>query len=227
MALIKFGSIITDSRGKIGGTVLRMTRWGNTLNVKARTTAARTARQVTIGAVLGTAASDWNTTLSESEREDWRTLAATQFSIDAWGNSRALTGLALFTRVNSARISAGLSPLTTAPADQAVTTPLTATLTITAGPTLSVAWTTTPAPTDHRVRIYCTRPMSVGTSVAMKKYQLVTMTAAAAGSPADITAAYTALFGAPATGKRIYAQVAFWNQSNGALSPRLYTSDET
>jgi hypothetical protein len=227
MALIKFGSIITDSRGKIGGTVMRMTRWGNTLNIKARTTAARTARQITIGAILGTAASDWNTTLTESEREDWRALAATQFSIDVWGNSRALTGIALFTRVNSARIQAGLSPLTTAPADQAVTAPLTATLTITAGPTLSVAWTATPAPANHRVRIYCTRPMNVGTSVAQKKYQWVTMTAAAAASPADITADYEATFGTPPAGKRIYAQLAFWNQTNGALSPRLYTSDET
>jgi len=162
-----------------------------------------------------------------ADQEDWRTLAATQFTIDAWGNARALTGITLFTRVNSARIAAGLSLITTAPADQAVTTPLTATLTITAGPTLSVAWTTTPAPANHRVRIYCTRPMNLGTSVAQKKYQLVTMTAAAAASPADITAAYTAVFGAPPTGKRIYAQVAFWNQTNGALSARLYTSDET
>jgi hypothetical protein len=227
MALIKFGSIITDSRGKVGGLVLRMTRWGNTLNVKARTTAARTARQAIAGAILSNTATDWNTTLSESEREDWRTLAATQFSIDAWGNARALTGIALFTRVNSARLAAGLSLITTAPADQAVTTPLTATLTITAGPTLSIAWTTTPAPANHRVKIYCTRPMSQGTIVAQKKYQFVQLSAAAAASPLDITAAYTALFGPPQGGRRIYAQLAFWNQTNGAQSARLYTSADT
>lgn len=225
MARVKFGSIITDSRGKIAGTFLRLTHWGVQLNRAAQRKTQLTTRQLIQGAILGSTAPVWSEQLTETEREDWRALAATQTSVDQWGDTYPLTGIALFTRVNSQRIAAGLPILTTAPADQAVTAPLTATLTIGAGPTLSVAFTATPAPTNHRVKIWATAPMSQGTSVAQRRSHLLKISSVAAASPIDFTAEYLAIFGSLPAGKKVYCELAFWNQATGAQSPKLLTND--
>lgn len=225
MAKVKFGAIITDSRGKIGGTILKLGRWGVELRRSSLPRAARTARQMLQGALLSATSPLWTEDLTESERQAWRDLAATQDTTDQWGATYPLTGIALFTRVNTQRMAAGLSPLITAPADQAVTSPTLASLTITAGPTLTVAWTPNPAPANHRVKIWLTPPMSAGTSVAQHRYLLIDTSSAAPSSPLDVSAEYLAVFSGLSSGKKVYGDLAFWNQTTGALSPKLPMSD--
>ena len=70
----------------------------------------------------------------------------------------------------------------------------------------SVAYTTTPLGAGVRAFIYASPQMSAGRNFN-GDYRLISVTAAAAASPANILAAYTAIFGAPVTGNRIFLQV--------------------
>lgn len=169
----------------------------------------------------------WSVVLTDAERADWNALAATQTHTDTWGFSTPLTGTLLFLRLNARRLAAQLSIITTAPADQVVTAPLTATANYSAGPTIEVSYTNAPAPANHRVRIYATAPQSTGVSNVDGRYRLLQITAASPSSPIDITSAYLARFGTPAAGKRIFIQLSFWKSTNAAESALLTATCDT
>lgn len=221
MALVKFGGIITDSRGAIEGIVYKLTRWGHIVTKKTSPSPGPTPAQSLQRTYLEETVREWDQLLSESERQDWISLAATVDETDPWGTTYPLTGITLYTRINTKRRYAGLSTLTTAPGDQVVTAPLTVDLTAPAGTALEIAWTATPAPANHRVRIYATAPLNPGVSVAQRLYGLVLQTAAAESSPVDFTTEYQARYPLPFAGKKVFAQLSFWNSTNGAESPRL------
>jgi hypothetical protein len=224
MARVQFGSIITDSRGRLGGTVLRSTHYGLTINTLARPRNSQTSRQRSQRARVASISAAWTTTLTDEERADWITLGAANPISDTWGNDYPLTGIAIYMRVNSKRLAAGLSRQDTAPADQSVTAITTATLTTAAGPTLGIAWTATPAPTNHRLKLYVSPPLNPGVTNAAGKLFLILITAAAASSPVDLTSIYEGIFGPLLTGRKIIAQATFFNQANGAESPPVETS---
>lgn len=223
MARLKFGAIITDSRGAIGGQQIKGTAFGTVLMTRGNPTNRRTTLQQNNRASVGEISAAWTRDLSDSERIDWTALGATQTHTDTWGTTYPLGGATLFTRLNVKRLAAGLSMLTTAPSDQVVTSPLTATGSISAGPTLEVAYTTAPSPTNHRVRIYGARQQSAGTSTAQARYKLLKISAASPSSPIDITAEYETAFGPIIAGRKIFIQLSFWNSVNSAESERLDT----
>jgi len=224
MARIQFGAVITDSRGKISGHQIKGTRYGAIIMLKGNPSNKRSTSQQEQRATIGNLSRQWITELTDSERTDWNILATTQNHIDTWGNTYPLTGNVLFTKLNVKRQAAALSPLTTAPADQTVTNPVTATAVISAGPTLELDYTTAPAPANHRVRIYAAAPQSPGTTTAQGRYSLLMVTAASPSAPIDITAEYEARFGAITAEKKIFLQMSFWKSTNAAESPRLETN---
>jgi hypothetical protein len=70
---------------------------------------------------------------------------------------------------------------------------------------LSIAYTATPLAAGTKLAIYATKQLSAGVfRPSSKSYKLVTVTAAAAASPADILSAYTAIFGALISGRKIF-----------------------
>lgn len=221
MARAHFGTLITDMRGRLGGYQLRDTRTGIILAPLANRRTEPTSLQTVQRAIVATTRRLWKDTLTQAERDAWITLAATVNTTDPWGQTSPMAGGNLYTRVNAKRLAAGLTALTTPPTDQVVVSPATATLTAPGGTALSFAWTATPAPADTRVKIYAARAQSPGTSTAVGRFHKIQLSAAAAASPADFTAAFTTLFGALSPGKKIFAQLSFWNQSNGAESPHI------
>jgi len=223
MAKLKFGSIITDSRGAIGGQQIKGTRFGPIIMPRTYVTNRHTTAQGLQRALVTNITRNWTSTLTDAERQDWRDLAAANPQTDIWGSTFQLAGIDMFLRLNIRRFLAALSYFTTAPSDQVVTSPLTATLSSVAGPTLTLAWTATPAPTNHHVRIYTARQQSAGTSVATKRYRLTELSSAGAASPLNIKAPYETRFGPLTAGKKIFAQLSFWNSINGAESPRIST----
>jgi hypothetical protein len=227
MARIQFGSVITDSRGKLNGHQIRGTRWGQILQLKGMPTNRQTERQQQQRAAAANIAQTWIDGLTQAERDEWTALAATQLIVDRWGYSTPMTGSLLFLRLNARRLAASLSMLITAPADQVVTAPLTAVATFTAGPTIEIAYTTAPAPTNHRVRVYATEPQSPGVTNVDGRYRLLLVTAASPSSPIDVTAAYVDRFGTPPAGRRLHFKISFWKSTNSAESPALTTTCDT
>lgn len=89
---------------------------------------------------------------------------------------------------------------------------------------LSVAYTPTPLSAGVKLAIYATKQVSAGVfRPGPKAYALIQVTAAAAASPADVLAAYTAKFGAQISGRKIFFKLVPIS-STGIAGPAFETS---
>jgi len=144
--------------------------------------------------------------LNDSQRAGWASLGGEISRTDALGQSYTFNGFMAYCSVNNNKLDAGDAAVPDAPA---VVTPgdlLTATITLTSA-AFSVAYTATPLATGVRLYIFVSPQQSAGRNFN-GDYRLLTVTAAAAASPANILAAYTARFGVPVTGNRIFISLA-------------------
>jgi hypothetical protein len=82
------------------------------------------------------------------------------------------------------------------------TPPVTVTITLTSA-SLSVAYTPTPLATGVRLFTYASGGLSAGRNFN-KNVKLIAVSAAAGVSPAVLLAAYTARYGAPVPGTRVF-----------------------
>jgi hypothetical protein len=94
-------------------------------------------------------------------------------------------------------------------------TSLTATVTLTAV-AFSVAYTATPLAAGVRLFIWVSPQRSAGVNFN-GDYRLLTVTAAAAASPANILAAYTAKFGVPVVGNKIFLSLETYASNTGGF----------
>jgi hypothetical protein len=104
--------------------------------------------------------------------------------------------------VNNNKLDAGDAAVSDAPTIVTPADLATATVTLTAA-AFSVAYTATPLPAGARLFIWVSPQRSAGVKFN-GDYRLLTVTAAAAASPANILAAYTAKFGVPVVTNRIF-----------------------
>jgi hypothetical protein len=121
---------------------------------------------------------------------------------DSLGQTYTLDGFQAYCSVNNVLDLMGSATVSAAPELITPSTVLTATITTT-GAVLSVAYTPTPMPAATKLAIYASPQRSAGRSFE-SDFRFLQITAAAAASPANVLAAYTAKFGAPVVGNRIF-----------------------
>jgi hypothetical protein len=175
--------------------------------------------QQTVRARLSTNAQDWRS-LTSSQRTGWNDLGNQIVRNDTLGQSYPLTGFQAFVMLNNNRLAAGDAKLTDAPLYLPPDPMVSVTPTLTSG-SFSIAYTTTPLPAGARIFVSCSPQRSAGRTFE-GDYRLITVSAAAAASPLNILAAYTARFGAPLTGARVFISVQQY--LNGFLSQPLNVS---
>jgi hypothetical protein len=139
---------------------------------------------------------------------------------DSLGQAQTLTGAQAYASVNNNQLAAGNAVLSDAPSIVTPGTLLTATITLT-NAAFSVAYTATPLGAGVRLFIYLSPQRSAGRNYE-SDIRLVAVSAAAAASPANVLAAYTARFGVPVTGQRIF--MTFRLYQGGFLGAPLTTS---
>lgn len=164
--------------------------------VNPRTTAQGLAR-----ARMAANSSAWRG-ITSAQRAGWGDLGAAMSRNDSLGQSYTLNGFGAYTSVNQNREFQGLASLADAPALSTPATVLTATITL-SGVAFSVAYTPTPMPAGTMLGIFASPQRSAGRAFE-NDTRFIMMTAAAAASPANVLAAYTAKFGVPVTGNRIF-----------------------
>jgi hypothetical protein len=121
---------------------------------------------------------------------------------DSLGQAYTLTGFQAYCSVNNVKSAGADAVVSDAPLLVTPSTPLTTTLTLTSA-AFSVAYTPTPMPAATRLFIYCSPMRSAGRQFEAD-LRLIQVTAAAAASPANVFAAYSARFGVPVTGSKIF-----------------------
>lgn len=152
---------------------------------------------------MSAASATWRT-LTGAQRAGWTDLAAEVNRTDSLGQSYTLTGFSCFCMVNMNKAAAGDAQVTDAPLMVTPAAILTLAITLTAA-AFSLAYTATPLGAGVRLCTYVSLQRSAGRAFE-GDYRLLSVSAAAAASPANIYAAYVARFGLPVVGNRIFVQ---------------------
>jgi len=190
--------------GSYQGIVSSRNRFGQYVRTRATPVQPRTPFQTAVRTRLATSAADWRA-LTGPQRQGWADLGDQMFRTDSLGQTYTLTGLQAFASVNNNKAAAGDARLSDAPALQEPDAILTVTPTITTT-SFSVAWTPTPLSAGERIFVFASPQRSAGRGFE-HDYRLIAVSAAAGTSPLNILSAYTARFGAPVAGNRIFVSV--------------------
>ena len=141
--------------------------------------------------------------LTDAQHEAWNAAAATYRSHPRQGQSGPLTGLHLFIRVNCKLALFGLEPLDTPPPPPVFPelAPQDLVITNTAG-VIAVKLVCPADPGDNTV-LRASPPKSARVGIC-REFRIIGMCPAPVAGLADITALYTACFGPPPVGRRIF-----------------------
>jgi len=182
-------------------------RYGQYYRTRAIPVNPASTFQLVQRARMSTNATAWRA-LTAGQRAGWTSLGAQILRTDSLGQSYDLNGFGAYSSVNNNQLDAGNAALSDAPAIVTPPALLTATITLTAA-AFSIAYTTTPLGAGQRLFSYISPQQSAGRSFNAN-YKLIAVSAAAAASPANVLAAYTARCGVPVVGNRIFLSLAVY-----------------
>lgn len=205
--------------GSMAGTTASHNRFGQYLRNRRTPVNPNTTQQGVVRARMSANAAGWRA-LTDAQRAGWESLGSEVTRTDSLGSSYTMNGFMMYCSVNNNNVAAGNAVVTDAPLLQTPATIVTAVITSTAA-ALSVAYTVTPLPAGARLFSFVSPQQSAGRSFNAN-YYLLAVSAAAAASPANLFAAYSAKFGVPVTGRRIF--YSFTTYLAGFQSGPLVTS---
>lgn len=203
---LEFGMIVTQGSGKLGGHVFTKGRNGNNARTKVKPINRRTTAQVDQRGSLSSLSAAWRA-LTQAQRDAWTSAGLNYTHHNNFGQKFKPTGKNFYTEINLNLLTAGSATVASPPAStpafeitalgfDAHTVPGTYTLT----------FAPTPVPAANTIEVSATRPLSQGVASPGSAYRKVTVLAAAVGSPFDLTAAYTAKFGAIPAGTKVFVR---------------------
>lgn len=187
--------------GSYAGKTASRNRFGQYLRTRAMPVQPRSVFQLDQRARMTTNAAGWRG-ITDGQRAGWTSLGGDISRTNALGSSYTFNGFMAYCSVNNNKLDAGDAAVADAPA---IVTPgdlISATITLT-NAAFSIAYTATPLAASTRLFIFVSPQQSAGRQFN-GDYRLLTVTAAAAASPAVVLTAYTARFGVPVTGNRIF-----------------------
>lgn len=204
MAKAKYGGGIQDVRGSIAGQVHSRNTFGNYIRQKVSPVQPRTSRQLEVRALFAELSRRFSNYLTDAQQEAWRQAAASTPIRDVFGDSITLTGINLYTRLNSLRALMGQPPLDDPPPVENVEALQAFSVTDAGAGNLEVSFAPAPVPGGRALAIWATEPVNPGVAFVAHKLRLLTVVPTGTASPVDITQAYTERYGAPTPGKAIY-----------------------
>lgn len=207
--------------GSLGGQTSSHNRYGQYRRERRVPVNTRTPAQEAVRAHMAAAAAAWRA-LTDAQRAGWTDLGGNMTSRDSLGQTHTFNGFEAFTSVNIFRLQNGDSIATDAPALVTPTALASITPAAAAGAgTHTVAYTVTPLSAGVKAVIEASPMVSAGRKFN-NKFAVITVTAAAAASPANIAAAYTAKYGALVAGTRIFYRVRLY--TGGFVSGPIVSS---
>ena len=211
---IKFGAIVVEGRGKLGGHVASKNRGGNYLRTKVTPVNPQTAAQTNVRSIFGGLASNWSS-LTEAQRDSFNGRVAEYAKTDIFGDLKAPSGKALYQRLNQNLALTGQAAITTCPA--AGYTPFAEGLVVNgdvSSSTLAVEFDNDL--TGYVLMVFATAPVSQGTNYVKNRLRMITAVGGTNAAPITIFNVYQQMFGTPAVGNKIFIGVKVVNDGGGA-----------
>ena len=225
MSKIKWGAIVVDGRGKLGGHVFTKTRSGATMRTKVTPVNPQTTAQASARSRLGGNSQAW-AQLSEQQRRGWNELAKESAKTNIFGDQYFPTGKNLFTSVNNNLLLVGGAQLSDPPAFKELPfiVAMSASVAV-ATSSISLTITADGELAGSRLVIEASKPLSPGRYNFDGTYRIIShQDASAPLTPTDLYNAYVAKFGRPAVGAKIGFRCYYISQATGQASPRFATT---
>jgi hypothetical protein len=191
--------------GKRGLNVSQAGQFGQISRTLAIPANPRTGAQMSVRDNLSRVAAKWRA-LTETQRIEWMEAATAVKSTSRLGQNGALSGFQMFTKINCTLAQFGQTAVETPPIRPQfpALAPQNLVITNTAG-VVALKLTCPADPGDNTI-VRGSKPVSQGVEVCKDFRILGTCPAPVLGS-ADITGLYTARYGLPKAGTKVYVQV--------------------
>lgn len=216
MAKIKFGMMMTDASGKLGGQVFSKNRGGSYVRTKVTPTNPQSAAQMSVRGIFASISSRWSS-LTEAHRNSFNGFVSAYARTDIFGDLRNPSGKSLFQRLNQNLELSGQAQI------DSCTSPVEVPFANVENAGGSVAANDFKVNyagflTGSKVIVWATPQMSHGTKFVKNQLrQLIVADGADAGT-VSIQSAYATKFGLPIAGANITIGVRVIN-ANGQASP--------
>jgi hypothetical protein len=209
MANMKFGQIVSDARGKIGGLIMFRNHSGSCLRQHVRNINKGSVSQLSVRKTISLATAAWHA-LTDAQRLTWEANAPANSRINNVGNTVKLSGFNLFVNCYSFASLAGIAAPTVYPAPVTLSPPTAFDIAMNGGHTTLTATFAPNVPANHYVIIRASGPKSLSRAYSDKDQVILKILPPAQGSPYDLTSDYTAIFGAlPNVGEQLFASAAY------------------
>lgn len=220
----KFGSIIVDGRGKIGGHVASKNRAGAYLRTKVTPVNAQSSAQTAVRNVFTGFAQGWRG-LTENQRAAWNAAVSDYAKTDIFGDLRQPTGFNLYQRLNNNLSQISKAAIATPPLPESVEVVAIGALTVAEGAgTMSLVYTPS-AGTNTSVKVWATAPVSAGRSFVKSQYRLIHTFTGETASPLNMKASYEAKFGSVGqAGQKVFVKLEAVNETTGQTGTPEQTS---
>ncbi len=202
MAKCKFGMMMTDARGKLGGHVFTKNRAGAIIRTKVTPSNARTDRQMFIRNALSTISANWSPLL-QSQRDGFDGAVEQWQGTNIFGDIVNPTGKTLFTKLNLNLVNSEQAQITAVPEKAVLPNFVVTSVENDAG---DIKANVLNNAVGFKIVVSATAPQSQGTSFFKGKYRQIGVIAGSIGIKLDLTALYAAKFGTPAVDSNVSFQ---------------------
>lgn len=184
---MKFKStLLAQASGSLAGNVFARNKGGQYIRARGLVKNSNTAAQQNVRNSLKTLSQSWTSILTETQRDAWTTYAKNVPLVNSLGDPTIISGLAMYIRCNSPRLSAGIAAVLDGPTTMTLGTftPVTAAINHTTGWSIVFDDTDEWANADGGAMIfYQSRPLSVGVNFFKGPFQYFSITLGATMTP--------------------------------------------
>jgi len=198
---IKWGALVVDGRGKIGGHVASKNRGGAYLRTKVTPVNPSSFAQSVVRTIFGAISTTWSS-LTAAQIASWNNAVSDFATTDIFGDLKKPSGKNLHQKLNQNLLLVGESALTTVPAKLALPDEVTDIVDFIIGDAEIVP---NGANTDAGVFLVLSSsgPITNGTSNAKNKLRVIYTVQASSYSAPNAYAQHVERFGTPVAGQKI------------------------
>jgi len=193
--------LTSPQSGSQAGTTASRNRFGQYLRTRATPVNPNSGAQGLVRARMAANSAAWRA-ITGAQRAGWADLGLSMVRSDSLGQSYTLQGNQAYASVNNNRLLSTLAIVADAPALVTPAVITSATITLTAA-SLSIAYTPTPMPAATYLAVYASPQRSAGRSYE-SDFRFIKLSAVAGATPLVALTEYTAKFGVPVLGNRIF-----------------------
>jgi hypothetical protein len=208
---VKFGSIIVDGRGKLGGHVYSKNRSGAYVRTKVTPDNPQTSYQTEARSKLAQFSSSWKG-LTQTQRDAWDGAVEDYAKTNIFGDLIKPTGKNLYTALNMNLANVNEPSIAVPPLPDAVFNAENLAFDDLDSTDISIEFD---GDTGMKYQVDATPPLSPGVNFFKEKYKRIDVITGAAQVSESIKTAYVARFGNPPAGTKIAVRVTAVNTTTG------------